>query len=1481
MAEEEAGSVVVKVGMDGTGFQNGISNINRQLRLIQSEFAAASAKLGDFGNSAEGLKLQSDALSKQMSLQQQKVDALQKAYEKAAESKGKDAKATQELEIKLNKAKEELTKTEKKLESVNEEIEKQNNRWNKLSNTLNDIRDRFQAVGDQLSGIGGMLSATLTTALVGIGVGAIGAASDVDKSAGKMQASLGLAAEEADNLSTRAQNLWKDAFGESMEDVTQGLITVKQNMQGLDDGSLEKVTKDAFTLRDAFGAEVNETTRTASVLMKNFGIDGSTAMDLITVGFQKGGNFSDELLDTMREYAPQFRAMGIGAEDMLGILIKGAETGAFNLDKVGDALKEFNIRAKDGSELTSQAFTALGFNADGMSAKFAAGGETGKTAFQAVTVALAGLQDPLTRNAIGVALFGTQWEDLEAKVVTSMATGIGSVTGFQGATQRAGDALRDNLGVRATKVWREFQTALQPLGEMMIGLAEDILPQVSAAVQSLTQWFSNLSPGGQKLTVVLAAIAAAVGPVVMIVAQLVGAISTLAGAFSAASGAIAAAGGVMAVITGPIGITIASIASLAAGAYLVVKNWDQIKSVFSRLGSWLSSYFSNLVNTVTTYGQFIMAGLMAGINSKLQPVINMITAVANGITGAFRRIMGIRSPSKVMEEYGQYIDEGLVQGMASGQDSVLEQTQSIADGIKQTMEKNIGMLNKLGEAIVGALRKQYEEMESIQTAALDKQLENEKKASDERQKVYDKEYAEKLKLIDEETYNKVKAVQDQIDSIDSQTSNEEKALKAQEQQTRLAELQKKIAAAETAEERARLQEELSSTIAKYEREQLLEQRNNQKEALKKQIEGLKEASAEQKELLKADLDSKKEQEKLRASQVEESLKAEKDAVKKHFDELTTQENLQLEARKLVVDKNNQEIVDLLQKYNPSWQNAAQSFADSLINGLNSEKQSIADAVGKTIDLQPMVQKQMGVLDELQKKIASLQQAEKAEAGAGGSEESPFPDSGGFAGGGGGDIGGLGAAADNTSAKLEGLMQTTATLQQDLTGNFVPSVQGISGAWNEVMTSSSNVWGQIAGYLTQTWTSISSNAQQVWSGVTGFFTSAWNSFLSVATSVSNSIHTGVTGTWNNISAHISSVVSEIVGNVMTIFGGMSGGISTVFSGIESIISGSWAIIKNVTLGSILLLLDLVTFNFTELTSHAGQIWENLRTAFRLIWDGIQQVFTGALETLKGGLAASWGLIKTDLIQSWNEAEAYLSTLWVNISAQASTGWTDFKTSVTKLVEETISSTRTKWDELLTWFGELPEKLKGYAESMFRSMRDGFNNTVNEVTSAVRTGLDGAFDFIKKLPEEALQWGKDIIEGLIKGIRSAIGSVKAAMDSVASTVKGSITGALGIRSPSRVMMEYGGFTTEGFALGIKGGLSRVASAARTIASAAFPKVELPNMAAPAGRTAVPAASSGGFVQNITINSPQPLSPAETARLNLRASRQLAMGWGLDGA
>lgn len=74
---EELGSLAVKIGLDSSGFQNGISSINRNLRVLDSEFKANTAALGENAKGIEGLKLKEESLSKQMELQKQKVSALE------------------------------------------------------------------------------------------------------------------------------------------------------------------------------------------------------------------------------------------------------------------------------------------------------------------------------------------------------------------------------------------------------------------------------------------------------------------------------------------------------------------------------------------------------------------------------------------------------------------------------------------------------------------------------------------------------------------------------------------------------------------------------------------------------------------------------------------------------------------------------------------------------------------------------------------------------------------------------------------------------------------------------------------------------------------------------------------------------------------------------------------------------------------------------------------------------------------------------------------------------------------------------------------------------------------------------------------------------------------------------------------------------------------------------------------------------------
>ena len=237
----------------------------------------------------------------------------------------------------------------------------------------------------------------------------------------QLSAATGATGDELDALGESVKNIYAQGLGDDFADVADGLAATQQ-ASDLTGEALERATAAGFNLRDVFDYDVSESARAASALMKNFGIDAEEAYGLIAVGAQNGADKNGDLLDTLNEYSPQFAALGLSADQFIGTLVEGADAGLFSIDKVGDAVKEFNIRAKDGSDTSREAFESLGLNADKMFAAFAAGGDTAEAAFFDTVEALNSMDDPLARNAAGVALFGTQFEDLEAGVLPVLAS---------------------------------------------------------------------------------------------------------------------------------------------------------------------------------------------------------------------------------------------------------------------------------------------------------------------------------------------------------------------------------------------------------------------------------------------------------------------------------------------------------------------------------------------------------------------------------------------------------------------------------------------------------------------------------------------------------------------------------------------------------------------------------------------------------------------------------------------------------------------------------------------------------------------------------------------------------------------------------------------------------------------------------------------------------------------------------------------------
>lgn len=344
--------------------------------------------------------------------------------------------------------------------------------------------------------VAGAAFAAIGSAALAVGTKAVTGAVGFDQAMNQFAASTGIAESELSDYENTLKDIYTNNYGDSFEDVADAMAAVTQQMGDLDQASLQNITESAFTLRDTFGYDINESVRAANTMMTQFGIEGDKAMGLIATGAQNGLDFSGELLDSISEYSVQFAKVGLDADDMFKIMEKGAETGAFNLDRVGDAIKEMSIRVVDGSATTQEGFSAIGLNADEMAAKFAAGGDSAKEAFDQTIQALADMDDPLAQSQAGVALFGTMWEDLGPEVVTQLANIEDGAYATSDSMEELKDIKYDDLGSMMESLGRSVETLLLPLGEALIPLIqqiiEEILPVIEENLPLLTDFISQL-----------------------------------------------------------------------------------------------------------------------------------------------------------------------------------------------------------------------------------------------------------------------------------------------------------------------------------------------------------------------------------------------------------------------------------------------------------------------------------------------------------------------------------------------------------------------------------------------------------------------------------------------------------------------------------------------------------------------------------------------------------------------------------------------------------------------------------------------------------------------------------------------------------------------------------------------------------------------------------------------------------------------------
>jgi phage-related minor tail protein len=360
----------------------------------------------------------------------------------------------------------------------------------------------MSGLGDKLGeltgkgGKGGLVGATVGAAFSLAGLSAAGLFASALQSGMERQqqldltqARLGVDDATMAKIGTAAGRAYVNTFGESVADNAEtARIAIQSGL--LDESDTAQYTQSVIEQLSAvsqlMGEDIPNVARAAGQAVKTgMARDASDAMDLFVAASQNGLNVSEDLLDTVTEYGTQFRKLGLDGVEAMGLINQAVQAGARDSDVAADAIKEFSIRAVDGSDSTTKAFEDLGLNADEISHKFAEGGKSAHDATQQIFDGLRNIQDPLVRGQVAVELFGTQWEDLGAAFdqfdLSTAAESLGQVSG---AAENAMNKIGGNAASSIEGAKRSIEASTDAISA---ALAKAFGPEIAKVADWVTQ----------------------------------------------------------------------------------------------------------------------------------------------------------------------------------------------------------------------------------------------------------------------------------------------------------------------------------------------------------------------------------------------------------------------------------------------------------------------------------------------------------------------------------------------------------------------------------------------------------------------------------------------------------------------------------------------------------------------------------------------------------------------------------------------------------------------------------------------------------------------------------------------------------------------------------------------------------------------------------------------------------------------------------
>ena len=745
--------ITIEIGADGTKFNKAIASMNQSLRGTQASLKDVNNLLKLDPKNTELLAQKQGLLKSSIDETKQKLDA-----EKEALAKMKASSTTGEVTEEQKALEREIIDTQQELEK----LEKDYASFGSVgAQKLQAAGKAMQDFGDKITSAGKTLTTKVTAPIVGVGAAAVKTTADFDAQMSKVAAISGAEGEDFDALRQKARDMGAATkfsateSGEAMEYMAMAGWKTEDMLDGLE-GIMD--------LAAASGEDLGTTSDIVTDGLTAFGMsaaDSGRFADVLAAASTNANTNVSMLGESFKYAAPVAGSLGYSVEDTATALGLMANAG-IKASQGGTALRALMVNMAKPTKDSSAAMERLGVslqNDDGSMKSLREVMDDLRKGFGHINMPVeefnkevAALDDQLASGEITQKKYDSALEELtkeaygaegaeKARAAAMLAgrTGMSgllaivnasekdynklttAIDGSGGAAKEMSDKMQNNLSGQLTILKSQLEEAAISIGDVVTPKVKEF----TSLIQTLVDKFNQLSPEQKEQIVTIAAIVAAIGPLLVIIGTVISAVGTIVGALGSVGAAIGSvvgfisgAGGIIpalsaagAAIAGvattaaPFLIGGAIIAGIIAAVVLVVKNWDKIKAKATELGNKVKEAWNTLkTNTANAWNNVKTSVTNAMNNAKTaasnawnsmktkvsttaesikSTVSNKLTAAKNSIQNAWNT-----AKEKTGEIWGNIKDK--VDENGGGIEGVVK---TYAEGIDTAWTKMLGAID--------------------------------------------------------------------------------------------------------------------------------------------------------------------------------------------------------------------------------------------------------------------------------------------------------------------------------------------------------------------------------------------------------------------------------------------------------------------------------------------------------------------------------------------------------------------------------------------------------------------------------------------------------------------------------------------------------------------------------------------------------------------------------------------------------------------